>query len=84
MVDSFFSEFTDAECSLFKINVNQKQLDVWVLYWCSEGSLLTFFEDLSNVIERNITYGNELLILGDFNIKSDTINTLRHKLLETS
>ena len=33
------------------------------------------FEDLSNVTERNITSGNELLILGDFNIKSDTINT---------
>ena len=39
------------------------------------GSLLIFFEDLSNVIERNITSRNELLILGDFNIESDTINT---------
>ena len=36
---------------------------------------MTFFEDLSNVIERNITSGNELLILDEFNIKSDTINT---------
>ena len=34
LVDSFSSEFTDAECALFKINVNvnQKQLDVCVLY----------------------------------------------------
>ena len=36
---------------------------------------MTFFEGLSNVIERNITSGNELLILGDFNIKLDTIST---------
>ena len=32
LVDSFSSEFTDAECALFRINVNQKQLDVCVLY----------------------------------------------------
>ena len=32
LVDSFSSEFTDAESALFKINVNQKQLDVCVLY----------------------------------------------------
>ena len=32
LVDSFFSEFTDAECALFKISVRQKQLDVCVLY----------------------------------------------------
>ena len=75
LVDSFSSEFTDVECALFRINVNQKQLDVCVLYQYPEGSLLAFFEDLSNVIERNITSGNELLILGDFNIKSDIINT---------
>ena len=36
---------------------------------------MAFLEDLSNVIERNITSGNELLILGDFNIKSYIINT---------
>ena len=75
LVDSFSSEFTDAECVLFRINMNGKQLDVCVLYRYPEGSFLAFFEDLSNVIERNITSGNELLILGDFNIKSDTINT---------
>ena len=46
-----------------------------VLYPYPEGSLLTFLKTQSNVIERNITSGNELLILGDFNIKSDTINT---------
>ena len=32
LVESFSSEFTDAECVLCKINVNQKQLDVCVLY----------------------------------------------------
>ena len=32
LVDNFSSELTDAKCSLFKINVNQKQLDVCVLY----------------------------------------------------
>ena len=32
LVDSFSSEFTDAECALFKSNVNQKQLDMCVLY----------------------------------------------------
>ena len=32
LVDSFSSELTDAECALFKISVNQKQLDVCVLY----------------------------------------------------
>ena len=32
LVDSFSSEFTDAECVLFKINVRQKQLDVCILY----------------------------------------------------
>ena len=32
LVDTFSSEFTDAECALFKINVNQKQLDVCVYY----------------------------------------------------
>ena len=31
LVDSFSSEFTDAECSLFKISVSQKQLHVCVL-----------------------------------------------------
>ena len=39
MVDSFSFEFSDAECSLFKINVNQKELDVCVLYQYPEGSL---------------------------------------------
>ena len=32
LVDSFSSELTDAECALFRINVNEKQLDVCVLY----------------------------------------------------
>ena len=32
LVDSFSSDITDAECSLIKINVNHKQLDVCVLY----------------------------------------------------
>ena len=46
-----------------------------VLYGTQKRSLLTFFEDLSNVTERNVTSGNEMLILIEFNIKSDTINT---------
>ena len=31
LVDSFSSEITDVESTLFKINVNQKQLDVCIL-----------------------------------------------------
>ena len=44
LVDSFSSEFTDAECALFKINVGQKQLDVCALYRYLEGSLLRFLK----------------------------------------
>ena len=44
LVDSFSSEFTDAECALFRINVNQKQLDVCVLYQNPKGSLLAFLK----------------------------------------
>ena len=44
LVDSIPSEFTDAECALFRINVNQKQLDVCVLYRYSEESLLAFLK----------------------------------------
>ena len=64
LVDSFSSEFTDTECALFRINVNQKHLDLYVLYQYPKGSLLTYFEDPSNVIERYITSGNSIVDIG--------------------
>ena len=45
-------EFTDAEYSVFKIWITGKQLVVCVLYHYPEGSVLTFFEELGNVIEK--------------------------------
>ena len=71
--DSSF-EFTEAECVLFTIGINQRQLDLCVLYRYPEGNVFTFFEELSTVIEQTVTSSNELLILGDFNIKADLHN----------
>ena len=76
LMETISFEFREAECSLFKVRIDQKQLDLCLLYRYPEGSVLTFFEDLSNVIERTIISSNELLILGDFNIKADLCDSV--------
>ena len=74
MEDSSF-EFTDAECSVFKIRINGKQLDVSVLYCYLEGSVLTFFEELGHFIEETITSSSELIMLGNIDVKADATDT---------
>ena len=76
LMEAISFEFREAECSLFKVRIDQKQLDLCLLYHYPEGSVLTFFEDLSNAIERTVISSNELLILGDFNIKADLCDTV--------
>ena len=76
LMETISFEFREAECSLFKVRIDQKQLDLCLLYRYLEGSVLTFFEDLSNVIDRTVITSNELLILGDFNIKADLCDTV--------
>ena len=52
------------------------QLDLCVLYRFPEGNVLAFFEDLSNVLERIVVSSHELVILGDFNIRTDLQDTV--------
>ena len=41
---------------------------------CSR-SVLSFFEDLGNVIEKTVTSSSKLVILGDFNVNADVQNS---------
>ena len=74
--DTSIFEFREAECSLFKVRVDHIQLDLCVLYHYPEGNVLAFFEDLSNVLERIVISSHELVILGDFNIRTDLQDTV--------
>ena len=56
LMEIFSFEFREAECSLFKVRLDQKQLDLCLLYCYPEGSVLTFFEDLSNVSLREQSF----------------------------
>ena len=73
--DTSSFEFREAECSLFKFTVDHIQLDLCVLYCYPEGNVLAFFEDLSNVFDRLVISSHELVILGDFNIRTDLQDT---------
>ena len=73
--DTSTFEFREAECSLFKVRVDHMQLNLCVLYYYPEGYVLAFFEDLSNVLERIVISSHELVILGDFNIRTDLQDT---------
>ena len=41
------------------------------MYHYPKGSVLSFFEDLGNVIEKTVTSSSELIILDKFNVKAD-------------
>ena len=73
--DTSTFEFREAKCSLFKVRVDHIQLNLCVLYRYPEGNVLAFFEDVSNVIERIVISSHELVILGDFNIRTDLQDT---------
>ena len=74
--DTSTFEFREAECSLFKVRVDHIQLDLCVLYHYPEGNVFAFFEDLSNVLVRIVISSHKLVILGDFNIRTDLQDTV--------
>ena len=41
-----------------------------------EGNVLAFFEDPGNVLERIVISSHELVILGDFNFRTDLQHTV--------
>ena len=74
--DTSTFEFREAECLLFKVRIDHLRLDLCVLYYYPEGNVLAFFEDPSNVLERIVISSYELVILGDFNIRTDLQDTI--------
>ena len=75
LIDVTSFEIAGAECSVFKIRINQTHFDICVVYCYPKGSVLSFFEDSGNTIEKIVASSTEHIILGDFNVKADVQNS---------
>ena len=60
------------ECSEYLLKTAQLLINLYVIYYMPYTSVLTFCNDLANLIELNITEDRgKLLLVGDFNIHLD-------------
>ena len=57
------------ECSDFKVFLSSFNLNLSVIYWPPNKSVLAFTKDILDYMEKNINASGKTLLIGDFNIK---------------
>ena len=59
------------ECSEYPLKMAQLSINLYVMYCIPSSCILTFCNDLANLIKLNIAKGRGKLLLGDFHIHLD-------------
>ena len=76
-------DFSEMECTDYTITCNGEKLHVCLIYRPPSGSISTFLEQLGDYFEINIQRQGHLVLLGDFNIKTDLIDSESSMFIDT-